>query len=332
MLYFYLLSLFLLSPFLILFVFLIYKFLTFQNQYDKSVYKTIVDIPKSKVIFDKGYYGEYLTVRCLEGISEKEKFLANVYLNKAAKEGQTTEIDVVYINEYGIFVLESKNYSGWIFGNDKAKNWTQSLNKKVKNKFYNPVFQNAGHISALKATLGSRFDDTYKSIIVFSERCELKNVTVQTPDVYVIKRNNIRKIVQSLSRTPVFTEDDISEIYSVLSARTKVDEELKQKHIEDIKNDIERPKPPSFVVKKEIEKEAVREEKRQPLEGDNKICPKCGAHMVLRIAQKGANKGAHFWGCSKFPNCRAIEQVEEKSNSDIEKESVEIEEVHKQLA
>ncbi|MCQ4936782.1 NERD domain-containing protein [Anaerotignum propionicum] len=325
MLYFYLLLLFLLSPFFLLLVFLIYKFLTFQNQYNKSVYKTIVDIPKSKVFFDKGYYGEYLTVRCLEGISEKEKFLPNVYLNKAAKEGQTTEIDVVYINEYGIFVLESKNYSGWIFGNDKAKNWTQSLNKRVKNKFYNPVFQNAGHISALKATLGSRFDNTYKSIIVFSERCELKNVTVQTPDVYVIKRNNIRKIVQSLSRTPVLTEDDISEIYSVLSARTKVDEELKQKHIEDIKNDIVRPKPASFVVKKEIEKEAVREEKRQPLEGDNKICPKCGAHMVLRIAQKGANKGAHFWGCSKFPKCRAIEQVEEKSNSDIEKESVEIE-------
>ncbi len=288
-----------------------------------------MDIPKSKVLFDKGYYGEYLTVRCLEGISEKEKFLANVYLNKAAKEGQTTEIDVVYINEYGIFVLESKNYSGWIFGNDKAKNWTQSLNKKVKNKFYNPVFQNAGHISALKATLGSRFDNTYKSIIVFSERCELKNVTVQTPDVYVIKRNNIRKIVQSISRTPVLTEDDISDIYSVLSAHTKVDEELKQKHIEDIKNDIERTKQASFVVKKEIEKESVREEIRQLSDGDSKICPKCGAPMVLRIAQKGGNKGAEFWGCSKFPKCRAIEQVEEKSKSDV---AVEIEEVHKQLA
>lgn len=332
MLYFYLLLLFLLSPFLLLFVFLIYKFLTFQNQYDKSVYKNIVDIPKSKVFFDKGYYGEYLTVRCLEGISEKEKFLANVYLNKAAKEEQTTEIDVVYINEYGIFVLESKNYSGWIFGNDKAKNWTQSLNKKVKNKFYNPVFQNAGHISALKATLGSRFDNTYKSIIVFSERCELKNVTVQTPDVYVINRNNIREIVQSLSRTPVLTEDDISEIYNVLSAHTKVDEELKQKHIQDIKNDLERPKQASFEVKKEIEKEVVSEEKRQPSEGDNKICPKCGAPMVLRIAQKGVNKGARFWGCSKFPKCRAIEQVEECRNNDVAKEAMEIEDVHKQLA
>jgi len=273
-----------------------------------------------------------LTVRCLEGISEKEKFLANVYLNKAAKEGQTTEIDVVYINEYGIFVLENKNYSGWIFGNDKAKYWTQSLNKRVKNKFYNPVFQNAGHISALKATLGSSFDTTYKSIIVFSELCELKNVTVQTPDVYVIKRNNIRKIVQSLSCTPVLTENDISEIYNVLSARTKVDEELKQKHIEDIKNDIERPKQASFEVKKEIEKEAFGEEKRLPSEDDSKICPKCGAPMVLRIAQKGANKGAEFWVCSKFPKCRAIEQVEESHNNDVAKEAVEIEEVHKQLA
>ncbi|AMJ40231.1 topoisomerase DNA-binding C4 zinc finger domain-containing protein [Anaerotignum propionicum] len=180
--------------------------------------------------------------------------------------------------------------------------------------------------------MGFSFDTTYKSIIVFSERCELKNVTVQTPDVYVIKRNNIRKIVQSLSRTPVLTENDISEIYNVLSAHTKIDEELKQKHIEDIKNDIERPKQASFEVKKEIEKEAFGEEKRLPSEDDSKICPKCGAPMVLRIAQKGANKGAEFWGCSKFPKCRAIEQVEESHNNDVAKEAVEIEDVHKQLA
>ncbi len=300
------------SPIFLLLIFIIFKFLDFGSQYDKSIYKTIVNIPKSKVFFDKGYYGEFLTVKALEGISEKEKFLANVYLSKAAKADQTTEIDVIYVNEFGIFVLESKNYSGWIFGNDKAKYWTQSLNKRVKNKFYNPVFQNAGHISALKATLGSRFDNTYKSLIVFSERCELKNVTVQTPDVYVIKRNNIRKTIQSLSHAPVLTENDIAEIYNILSSKMKVDEELKKKHIENIKSEIGRTEPTSFEGKKEVAKTEVKGEEKQPAHDVVKICSKCGAPMVLRTAQKGSNKGQKFWGCSNYPKCRGIEKVKDE--------------------
>ncbi|MDD3139749.1 MAG: NERD domain-containing protein [Lachnospiraceae bacterium] len=302
----------LLSPILLLLIFIIFKILDFSSQYDKSIYKTIVNIPKSKVFFDKGYYGEFLTVKALEGISEKEKFMANVYLNKAAKADQTTEIDVIYVNEYGVFVLESKNYSGWIFGNDKARYWTQSLNKSVKNKFYNPVFQNAGHISALKATLGSRFDNTYKSLIVFSERCELKNVTVQTPGVYVIKRNSIRKTIQSLSHAPVFTENDISEIYNILSSHMNMDEEVKKKHIENIKSEVGRPEPISFEGKKEVVKTEVKEEEKQPGGDAVKICPKCGAPMVLRTAQKGVNKGEKFWGCSNYPKCRVIEAVGNK--------------------
>ncbi|MDD3394162.1 MAG: NERD domain-containing protein [Anaerotignum sp.] len=311
MLFNYILILF--SPIFLLLIFIIFKILDFGRQYDKSIYKTIVNIPKSKVFFDKGYYGEFMTVKALEGISKKEKFLANVYLSKAAKSDQTTEIDVIYVNEFGVFVLESKNYSGWIFGNDKAKYWTQSLNKSVKNKFYNPVFQNAGHISALKATLGSRFDNTYKSLIVFSERCELKNVTVQTPDVYVIKRNNIRKAIQSLRHAPVLTENDIAEIYNILSSHVKVDEEVKKKHIENIKSEIGRPEPTSFEVKKEVVKtevKEVKEEEKRPEKEVVKICPKCGAPMVLRTAQKGANKGEKFWGCSNYPKCIAIEKVE----------------------
>ncbi|MDO8886188.1 restriction endonuclease [Candidatus Oleimmundimicrobium sp.] len=35
-------------------------------------------------------------------------------------------------------------------------------------------------------------------------------------------------------------------------------------------------------------------------------CPKCGSEMILRTAYKGSNIGQKFWGCSKFPNCRAI--------------------------
>lgn len=49
-----------------------------------------------------------------------------------------TEVDLIYINTSGIYVIESKNYSGWIFGDFKQKYWTQTF-KTEKHKFYNPV-------------------------------------------------------------------------------------------------------------------------------------------------------------------------------------------------
>jgi restriction system protein len=39
------------------------------------------------------------------------------------------------------------------------------------------------------------------------------------------------------------------------------------------------------------------------------VCPECGALMILRTAKRGANAGNRFWGCSSYPNCRAIAPV-----------------------
>ena len=50
------------------------------------------------------------------------------------------------IHEKGIFVIESKNYSGWIFGNERDKKWTQVLANGDKNYFFNPILQNKIHI------------------------------------------------------------------------------------------------------------------------------------------------------------------------------------------
>ena len=79
---------------------------------------------------------------------------------------ETTEIDVLMLHRTGIYVLESKNYSGWIFGNEKDASWTQTLPNKDKNHFYNPVRQNKTHIMWLNEMLGN---DMSTSIIVFSE-------------------------------------------------------------------------------------------------------------------------------------------------------------------
>ena len=74
------------------------------------------------------------------------KILNNLYLST---KNSSTEIDVVTIHETGIYVFESKNFSGWIYGGYKQKEWTQKL-EHFQNHFYNPIWQNKGHISALK--------------------------------------------------------------------------------------------------------------------------------------------------------------------------------------
>src|SRR5688572_22903440 len=67
-------------------------------------------------------------------------------------DGKTTQIDHLVISDFGLFVIETKNYQGWILGNDNSEYWTQVIFKR-KEKFYNPVKQNLGHIRALKKHL-----------------------------------------------------------------------------------------------------------------------------------------------------------------------------------
>ena len=71
-----------------------------------------------------GKYGEKLTEKKLKLIDlfgRKGKILKNIYVPK--DNGDTSEIDLVYITQKGIFVIESKNYSGWIFGDYNSMYW-----------------------------------------------------------------------------------------------------------------------------------------------------------------------------------------------------------------
>lgn len=96
------------------------------------------------------------------------KVLRNVYIPK--DDGTTSEIDLVFITQKGIFVIESKNYSGWIFGNEKDNSWTVSMVGGKKYKFYNPIKQNRKHIKWLYNYI--QMDIPTFSMIVFSDRCE----------------------------------------------------------------------------------------------------------------------------------------------------------------
>ena len=88
--------------------------------------------------------------------------------------GETTQIDHVVISKRGVFVIETKNYSGWIFGNERQKQWTQVIYRK-KYYFQNPLNQNYKHKLAIQKILGID-ESKIISLVVFTNKSEFKTI------------------------------------------------------------------------------------------------------------------------------------------------------------
>lgn len=147
---------------------------------------------------DTGEFGEWLTDYALsnDNLPGRLRTFKNVYVPLAGRAGQTeSEIDVLLVHEKGIYVMESKNYSGWIFGSADGRQWTQSLKGGHKERFYNPIRQNRTHVRALAAALGLPEED-FHSFIVFSERCELKDVPPDTDKYVICRRHHLLREVR----------------------------------------------------------------------------------------------------------------------------------------
>ena len=125
-----------------------------------STYKEQTGNGLFSTMFNKGNFGEFLSYGKLAKLPGYHKALFNIYI-PSGKE-QTTEIDLVYLHETGIYVIESKNYSGWIFGDEKSQNWMQTFPNGQKFSFYNPIKQNKGHIKVLKALAAHRTQSKYR--------------------------------------------------------------------------------------------------------------------------------------------------------------------------
>lgn len=183
---------------------------------------------------DAGRNGEYLLSRTIQHLTNNGgKLLYNCYLNKT--DNRTTEVDVILIHSCGIFVFESKNYSGWIFGDENSKTWTQTLpngNRARKEHFYNPIMQNETHINALKNIVG--YHIPIYSVIVFSDRCTLKKVNVRNSNAYVTQRRNLIRTINNITinkTSRMLTQDEIELAFNKLYPYSQVSEEAKRKHI-----------------------------------------------------------------------------------------------------
>jgi len=94
----------------------------------------------------KGQFGEHVVAQSLTKRLDPAVYhvINDVMLDDGM--GGTTQIDHVVVSKFGVFCVETKNYSGWIFGDERGAQWTQSLPGGRKHHFQNPLRQNYKHI------------------------------------------------------------------------------------------------------------------------------------------------------------------------------------------
>ncbi|MBN8094387.1 NERD domain-containing protein [Vibrio vulnificus] len=252
-------------------------FTVFLNVFEQFWYLLplllIVSLFKSRWL--KGVFGEFLVNRLLSKLPESDyTLIKDVTL---PTNGGTTQVDHIVVSKYGIFVIETKNMKGWIFGSARQKQWTQTIYHH-SSKFQNPLHQNYKHIKALEALLDCT-EEHLHSVIVFIGDSTFKT---EMPSNVTYARGSIRYIQQF--NEVVFSDKDYARLAESINHI-----KLKRGLVTDLKH------------RKHV-KEVVASK------ATSNFCPLCGSQMVLRETKRGKNIGKQFWGCSTFPKCRAVKK------------------------
>lgn len=152
----------------------------------------------------KGVFGEFIVNLLAKFFLDKEKYhlIKNVTL---PTEDGTTQIDHIIVSEFGVFVVETKNIKGWIYGSPNQKTWIQKIYRRSF-KFQNPLHQNYKHVKTLQSLLGLD-EQQIHSVIVFVGDSTFKT---KMPENVVYGLGYVRYIKSK--NTPVLTKSQVIEI------------------------------------------------------------------------------------------------------------------------
>lgn len=257
----------------------------------------------------KGMVGEWLLNLSIRLFLDKREYrlLKNVTL---PIEGGTTQIDHIIVSRFGVFVIETKNMKGWIFGNPQHKRWTQQLYRR-KHQFQNPLHQNYGHVMTLKSLLGLA-DHQLHSIVYFIGDCSFKTPMPEN----VLKRGLITHIKRMT--IPVLSSEEVARIVDTIEqGRLAANWQTHKQHVAQLKarhRDTPRQSLPVTAMPVVNQALNVSPNITESLTQQSLLCPKCGSLMVLRTAKRGDNRGNQFWGCSGYPKCREITALLHKAS------------------
>jgi predicted RNA-binding Zn-ribbon protein involved in translation (DUF1610 family) len=230
-----------------------------------SIKKIIKALFKPEINKLKGNIGEQKVSSKLNPIffgKVKHKQINNLTLTD--ENGKTHQIDHVEIRQNGIFCIETKNYSGWIYGNETRDTWTQILYNE-KYQFTNPIKQNKSHIYHLNKALNGNYK--INSVIVF-----VQNNADKISIPYVVNLSNLKKYLANFSDGTNYSDDEMEQIYNILLDSSSI--VSRKEHIENIK--------------------------KTETEIANNICPRCGNQLIARKGRYGDFYGCSNYPNCKF--------------------------------
>lgn len=185
----------------------------------------------------------------------------------------TSQIDHLLVSRFGLFIIETKNKKGWIFGSESQSQWSQILFRK-KYLFQNPLRQTYRQRKVLAEFLGLD-ESKIHEVVYFVGDCTFKtkmpmNVLKTGLGRYIRK---FREPILAVELTDQIT-DRLNQYLASSHLRGRDHRRsLKQRH-------------------------------------DSKTtCPRCGAELTERVAKNGPNSGSKFLGCRNYPNCRYTKSI-----------------------
>ena len=218
----------------------------------------------------KGQYSEKLAYHKMLELPDEYNIFNDLFFEN---NGYTTQIDHVVVSPYGVFVIETKGYKGWILGGENSEYWTQVIYKR-KSQFYNPIKQNEGHVRFLRHLLLNSAEIPIIPIVVFNDEAELK---VYIQNHIVVNRYYLTDAIMRY-RTAVMSEETRQWVIETLNKHLVYeDKEKKKQHIVNT---------------------YIRENRTISML-NNGVCPECGGQLVQRNGRHG-----RFFGCSNYPKCR----------------------------
>ena len=221
----------------------------------------------------KGAYAEYRVARRLSRLPKEYHVFNDVYIRSG---GRSVQIDHIVISPYGVFVLETKNYKGWVYGSENAEHWTQNIYGH-KYQLYNPVRQNASHVGAICNLLRITRDKTIP-IVVFAGSA---TVHCSANYYYVVYMSQLRRVINQ-HKSVLLSDDQVLQMTEKLAGALVTDKNRRRKHVQEVRKQV--------AIKERMEA--------------NGICPRCHGQLVVREGQYG-----QFVGCSNYPNCKYIAKL-----------------------
>ena len=278
---------------------------------DRSVAAEKID--KEIAVTEAGIFGEDSVLFELKNSGMNLVVIRDLYIQ--TQDGRSAQIDFFVITPYANVIIECKNLFGNIEINNKG-DFIRSFEykgRKYKEGIYSPITQNERHLEVYKECwetnkgfvskliAGKYFADYNKTIVVLANSKTVVNDKFAKKEIkqQVIRADQLINYLKNLK----------TDVASNMKSMRESGERILAMNVQERTDYYKKFEKLAAEVKVDSVSSEEKTDKKVADEEGKLICPRCGGQLVLRTAKKGENAGNQFYGCSKFPKCRFIQNL-----------------------